>query len=161
MSRILASTARCPYCSGKLPKAPTREHRCSSCNNIFYIVRGEDNLIYAVTRNEFDTKQKNTIEYKQSIKDDSKTQRYTERVTPIKNTGIAMAWSGALFGWIGQRLVPSFETLIIITTIALILSIVGCYLWSVGKRRSGWFSLFGILAPIGFIVIASLRDKND
>lgn len=52
MSRVLASTARCPYCDAKLPKAPTREHPCPRCKNMFYVQRGQDSMLYAVTLDE-------------------------------------------------------------------------------------------------------------
>ncbi len=52
MARVLSVLAECPYCSGKLPHAPTREHPCPSCKNVFYVLRGEDGNLYAVTKDE-------------------------------------------------------------------------------------------------------------
>ena len=40
------------------------------------------------------------------------------------------------------------------------LSIAGCYLWAKEKHRSGWWSLFGLLGPLGFVVLMAL-DKGQ
>ncbi len=52
MARVLSVMAECPYCSGKLPKAPTRNHPCPSCKKVFHIQRGDDGNMYAVTKDE-------------------------------------------------------------------------------------------------------------
>lgn len=42
----------------------------------------------------------------------------------------------------------------------LVMVLVGCYLWTKLKNRSWAFALFGILAPIGYIPLAMLKDKT-
>ncbi len=48
-NHVLASKAICPYCSAKLPKAPTKSHICNKCKNKFYIQVDLDGQYYAVT----------------------------------------------------------------------------------------------------------------
>ncbi len=49
---VLAKMAQCPYCGGRLPKAPTREHPCPSCKQVFYVKKGTDGALYTVTKDE-------------------------------------------------------------------------------------------------------------
>ncbi len=88
MSRVLASAARCPYCSAKLPKAPTREHPCPSCKNIFYIQRGQDGSLYAITKSELESHQKATPEIKRSANEDDEREYGGKKMS---------GWGKALF----------------------------------------------------------------
>jgi hypothetical protein len=159
--RVLASTARCPYCSAKLPKAPTRPHPCPSCKNVFYVIRGQDGVLYTVTKSELETQQDAKLERRQFAEEEIAVPRFLEGVNLTRRKGISIAWAGAILGFIGQRLAPSIDILILIVTLALLISIVGCYFWAKGKGQSGWFSLWGILAPIGFLGVALLQDKSE
>ncbi len=42
----------------------------------------------------------------------------------------------------------------------LILVLIGCYRWTKEKNRHWVFTLWGLLAPIGLLGIALLRDKT-
>jgi len=161
MTRILTSTARCPYCSARLPKAPTREHPCPSCKNIFYVQRGQDGFLYAITANELDPHQNVIHEGKQRVKEDYEIPSFFGAESINKQKGINIAWAGAILGLIGGRFAPNLGILILIVVIALVISITGCYFWAKGKGRSGWFSLWGVLAPIGFLGVTLLRDKSN
>jgi hypothetical protein len=77
MTRVLASTAKCPYCSAKLPKAPTREHPCPSCKKVFYIQRGQDGISYAITKSELDSHQKAIPEVKQLVNEEENVVKNT------------------------------------------------------------------------------------
>ena len=37
----------------------------------------------------------------------------------------------------------------------------GCYIWATRKKRHWAFMLWGLIAPIGFIGIAVLKDKSE
>ncbi len=50
---------------------------------------------------------------------------------------------------------------IIISLAALAMIITGCYFWAKSKAQSSWWALFGLIAPIGFIPLALLKDKNQ
>jgi len=160
MSRILASTARCPYCSAKLPKAPTREHPCPSCKNVFYIQRGQDGILYAITESELELHQDVMPKGRQPRNEELIIPSFLEGGNKTKQKGISIAWTGVILGLIGQRLAPSLDILIIITVLALVVSIIGCYFWAKGKWWSGWFALWGALAPVGFLGVALLRDRK-
>lgn len=60
MSRILASLAQCPYCSGKLPKPPTRGHLCPICQNRYYVRSDSEGVAYVVTEDELNKTQNQT-----------------------------------------------------------------------------------------------------
>jgi len=45
-----------------------------------------------------------------------------------------------------------------VSAVALILR--GSYCWAKYKGRSGWWALLGLVAPIGFIGLAVLKDKE-
>jgi hypothetical protein len=47
-----------------------------------------------------------------------------------------------------------------ILTVALCLSVYGCYLWARLKSRHWLWMAFGLLAPAGFLMLALLRDKS-
>ena len=74
------------------------------------------------------------------------------------NGGVGFAWAG----WIISSIVTRFagEYWLIPYTIGLILAVVGCVLWAQRKNRHWAFGFCGILAPIGFIVIALLKEKQ-
>jgi len=36
----------------------------------------------------------------------------------------------------------------------------GSYLWAKEKARSGWWSLAGLIAPFGYIILWKLKDKK-
>ena len=40
------------------------------------------------------------------------------------------------------------------------MAVIGCYLWSREKSRAWGFALLGLLAPLGYVVIWLLEDKN-
>ena len=45
-------------------------------------------------------------------------------------------------------------------TMRFIIAIIGCELWAHEKNRSWLFALWGLVAPIGYLVMASLKDKT-
>jgi hypothetical protein len=74
--------------------------------------------------------------------------------------GTGLAWIGAIIMFIGNQSLFYFDYWIIIFMIGLVITILGSVLWARRKNRSAIFGLFGILAPIGFIVIGLLKDKT-
>jgi len=52
MTRLLASNAKCPYCKGKLPKAPIKPHSCPSCKKVFYVLPDENGARFVVTKDD-------------------------------------------------------------------------------------------------------------
>ena len=43
---------------------------------------------------------------------------------------------------------------------AIGMEIYGCYCWAKYKGRNKWLCLLGLVAPIGFIPLALLKDKS-
>jgi hypothetical protein len=76
----------------------------------------------------------------------------------MKGTGLA--WLGVIIQYIGGWISNSFDYWIVLLFVGMSITTVGSVLWAQRKNRHALFGLFGILAPIGFIVIALLRDKS-
>jgi hypothetical protein len=47
------------------------------------------------------------------------------------------------------------------TVVGVIMAIIGCDMWVRDKNRAWVFSLWGLVAPIGYLAIMTLKDKND
>lgn len=73
-----------------------------------------------------------------------------------RNTGI---WVGLIVLIIGRFLASIFLLSMICWLIGLALVLFGSWNWAKYKGRSGWWALWGLLAPIGFIPLALLQDK--
>jgi len=55
----------------------------------------------------------------------------------------------------------AFDTAaIIMLSLGIYLILQGSYWWAKEKGRSGWWCLMGLLAPIGYLVLMSLKDKR-
>jgi hypothetical protein len=55
----------------------------------------------------------------------------------------------------------AFDTAaIILWLLGIYLVLQGSYWWAKEKGRSGWWCLMGLLAPIGYLVLMSLKDKR-
>ena len=78
----------------------------------------------------------------------------------MKRTGISLAWLGVVIGWVGYYLAPTYGLLLLALLIDLVLAVCGCYIWAKAKGHSGWFALWGILAPIGFLGVALVKSKT-
>jgi len=77
------------------------------------------------------------------------------------DAGKSLAWAGAIIGWISGRIVGAgYVAGLIGILLGIALSIFGCYWWAKGKGRSPAFMLWGVLAPIGFLGVALLKNKN-
>ena len=49
---------------------------------------------------------------------------------------------------------------IVIAIIGFLLMAVGSAFYAVGRKRSSWFGLLGLLTPIGLLFLAVLKDRN-
>ncbi len=69
-------------------------------------------------------------------------------------------WLGVISAFIGNIMMASGNTFgFILWSSGIILNLVGGYAWAKYKGRSGWYTLWAILAPIGFIGLAVLEDR--
>jgi hypothetical protein len=68
-------------------------------------------------------------------------------------------WLGlaVLFLAVFLRAVPVVGILLWMSAVAFLLA--GSWHWAKYKGRSGWWALLGLLAPIGFIPLALMKDK--
>jgi len=78
----------------------------------------------------------------------------------MSNGGVGIAWLGAITASIGSRLAYVFDFWLAIVFIGLAITMIGCVLWTQRKHRHIAFALWGLLAPIGFLGIALLKDKQ-
>jgi len=51
-------------------------------------------------------------------------------------------------------------TAAVLIPLGIYLVLQGSYWWAKEKGRSGWWCLMGLLAPIGYLVLMSLKDKR-
>lgn len=79
----------------------------------------------------------------------------------MSNGGVGIAWLGAVIMFVGGRLAYIFDYWSAILIIGLVITIIGCVLWVQRKHRHVAFALWGLLAPIGFLGIALLKDKTN
>ena len=80
----------------------------------------------------------------------------------IKKNGVAVAWLGTVIMYaVNYWLAYVFDYWLAILMIGLAVTMVGCVLWTQRKRRHVAFALWGLLAPVGFLGIALLRDKSQ
>jgi uncharacterized membrane protein len=66
-----------------------------------------------------------------------------------------------IFGYvlvIVARFIPNWFYLVP-AVIGIILVIIGCYFWTKYKNISAWHTLWGIIAPVGFIPLALIKSK--
>jgi hypothetical protein len=74
---------------------------------------------------------------------------------------IALLWFGAILSISGNAAIEiGRPDGAIATVIGVIMAITGCYLWTRDKNRAPGFALWGLLAPIGYLAIMSLKDKS-
>ena len=78
----------------------------------------------------------------------------------MSNGGVGIAWLGAIVAFIGNRLIFVFDYWLVIVLIGFAIVMIGCVLWTQRKHRHIAFALWGLLAPIGFLGIALLKDKS-
>ena len=76
------------------------------------------------------------------------------------NGGVGLAWFGAVLLFAGNRLAYYWDYWLAIFCIGLVVTVVGCVLWAQRKNRHWAFCFWGLLAPIGFLGISLLKDKN-
>jgi hypothetical protein len=69
-------------------------------------------------------------------------------------------WIGPIAAFIGNVMIMSGNGAGFLPwSGGIILNFVGAYNWTRYKGRSGWYTLWAILAPIGFIGLAALQDR--
>ena len=74
---------------------------------------------------------------------------------------IALLWFGAILSISGNIAIEiGRPDGAIATVIGVIMAMTGCYLWTRDKNRASSFALWGLLAPIGYLAIMSLKDKS-
>jgi hypothetical protein len=73
-----------------------------------------------------------------------------------------LLWLGAILSMAGNIAIDTDRANgQIATIIGGIVAIIGCDLWARDKNRSWWFALWGLVAPIGYLMMASLKDKSN
>ncbi len=72
-----------------------------------------------------------------------------------------LLWVGTIIGLAGSvALEIGNSNGAVGSVVGLIVTMIGCYLWTREKNRASIFALWGLLAPIGFLGIMFLRDKT-
>ncbi|MDD5510794.1 MAG: hypothetical protein PHI12_08290 [Dehalococcoidales bacterium] len=75
-----------------------------------------------------------------------------------KGVRTGLIWAGVVLSYIGNLFNSDARILFAVVGMALVLW--GCYIWCKLKNRNIAWGLFGLLAPIGLIVLCKLRDKT-
>ena len=75
--------------------------------------------------------------------------------------GVKMAWLGAGLCYAANRFVMPFilSAGIALLVVGVVVVLLGCYLWATKKNRHWAFMFWGLLAPIGFLGIALLKNR--
>jgi hypothetical protein len=74
---------------------------------------------------------------------------------------IALLWFGAILTVSGNLAMElGHPDGSVATIIGVVMATSGCYLWTGDKNRASVFALWGLLAPIGYLAIMSLKDKS-
>ena len=68
-------------------------------------------------------------------------------------------WSGLGLLILSRILASIWLLSLLIWLVGLGVVIWGSWSWAKYKGRSGWWALWGLLAPVGFIPLALMRDK--
>ncbi len=68
-----------------------------------------------------------------------------------------LVWSGLICMGVTRALPLAFSIIISILGVGLVLS--GCWYWAKYKGKSGWWAMWGLLAPIGFIALSNIKDE--
>jgi hypothetical protein len=71
----------------------------------------------------------------------------------------ALCIGGVILLWVGQEI--SGGGGIFLITMGVIAAVWGSYTWAKEKRHSGWWSLLGMIAPIGYLGLMLLSDKSQ
>jgi hypothetical protein len=74
-----------------------------------------------------------------------------------------LVWAGLIIAFVSRILVaimPFAAAFALgLSCFGLVLVVIGCYFWAKYKGRNPAWTVFGVIAPIGFIPLAVLRDK--
>lgn len=91
----------------------------------------------------------------------SDTEALSEKPTEKTSKGARTTaiWIGIFLSLIA-RFIPNFSISLIITIVAIAITLYGCYLWTQIKNRHWAFMFWGILTPIGLLGISLLEDKS-
>jgi len=76
------------------------------------------------------------------------------------NGGTGISWFGVIVAYAGNLAGQIFDYWIAIVLVGMAITMVGCVLWVQRKHRHIAFALWGLLAPIGFLGISLLKDRN-
>jgi cyanate permease len=72
-----------------------------------------------------------------------------------------LLWVGAIIGIAGSvALEIGNSNGAVGSVVGLIVTMIGCNLWTREKNRASIFALWGLLAPIGFLGIMFLKDNT-
>lgn len=91
------------------------------------------------------------------------TKRSAKRIACCIMGVICMVIGGILVGMAPEYYYDwtAFDTAaVIFYPLGIYLVLQGSYWWAKEKGRSGWWCLMGLLAPIGYLVLMSLKDKR-
>lgn len=74
---------------------------------------------------------------------------------------IALLWFGAILTVSGNLAMElGHPDGAVATIIGVVMATTGCYLWTRDKNRASGFALWGLLAPVGYLAIMSMKDKS-
>jgi hypothetical protein len=82
-----------------------------------------------------------------------------EDIAAVRRVRTALVIGGTVIGYM-SLLFTQDAVINSMLAVALCTSVFGCYLWAKIKGRHWIWMIFGLLAPIGFLMLAVLRDKN-
>jgi hypothetical protein len=82
-----------------------------------------------------------------------------EDIAAVRRVRTALVIGGTVIGY-ASLLFTRDAVVNSMLAVALLTSVFGCYLWAKLKGRHWLWMIFGLLAPIGFLMLAVLRDKN-
>lgn len=90
-----------------------------------------------------------------------------QRYKGYKDSRDAGCWGAVVLAVIGRVILIFISNWMVVLVLSIVfsvgllwLAIWGCYNWAKLKNRSGFWALFGIIAPLGFIPLMLLRTKD-
>jgi len=73
-----------------------------------------------------------------------------------KGLAIGASWLGVVVSYVG-----TFTEIWFLSIFGFVVALIGTFFWAVSKKRHWAFGFWGILAPIGFLGVALLKDRNS
>jgi uncharacterized membrane protein YfcA len=83
-----------------------------------------------------------------------------EDIAVVRRVRTALVIGGTVVGY-ASFLFTRDAVINSMLAVALLTSVFGCYLWAKLKNRHWMWMVFGLLAPVGFLMLAFLSDKSQ